>query len=70
MLPGDVDGMIAGVRVGPVLHPAVLLAFPDRPSIQSPDRCPHNVRHSDRSWTERIRRKAMRSIPEDSERKR
>jgi hypothetical protein len=29
MLPGDVEGMIAGMRIGPVPGPAMILAFVD-----------------------------------------
>jgi hypothetical protein len=54
MLPSDVYGMIAGVRVGPVPGPSMIFAFMDgvdflqygyRPTSMRTGRCSYLVRH-------------------------
>jgi hypothetical protein len=68
--PGDVDSVLSRVGIGAVLHPSVFFAFPDRtgflqhrdcPAAGRLSRCPHLVRHSDRSWIGGIRWATVRS---------
>ncbi len=50
-LPGDIQGVLARMRIGPVLRPAVLLAFVDRSGV---------LQHIDRPPAQRADRRMWR----------